>query len=850
MSNLTRKLSWLLTMAWRDSRNARGRLLLFAASIAMGVGSIVLIESFAENLQSAVNEQAKSLLGADLVFQNRRPFEESFEKTIAQLPAIGRAEETMFSSMGVFVKSGRTRLMQIRGISGGFPFYGDVEVSPAGAWERLKSGEPVAVVEETLLIQFGAAVGDKLKLGEQEFEVAGQLARVPGESASFGTFAPRVYIPNTQIPATNLLLPGSVSRNRVYLQLQPGSDPDALAKNLKTKLRRDRITVQTVTDRKEDLGEALANVRRYLHLATVSALLLGGLGVASAVQAHIRPRLKSAAILRCLGATRAEAFLIYVIQAIAIAVVGTALGVALGMALHSVLPGLLKDFVAAKINPEISIPAVLSAACIGFVFALLFALLPMLQTRLVPPLQAIRPPSGPWRKLDRAAIVVVLGIATAFFFLLARGADNWRNVGILSACVAGAFAFLLIASLVVRILARKMAAVGPYYLRQGVGNLFRPGNRTLLVMMVLGLGTQIVLTLRMSEDILLRDTLLGNPDEQPNLIFFDIQPDQVTEVKTLLAERKLPILQESPMVAMRLSQVKGRKVEELLKEKEEQKIPAWTLQRDYRSTYRDRLSETEEIVAGEWIAKLPENHSGSAPVSIEEGLAKDLRVTVGDELVFDVQGMEVPIRIASIRKVDWKRFQSNFFFVFPEGILEDAPQFRVVVTRAATVEDSAAAQTSMVTLYPNVSAYDLRLVIQTIRDIVDKGKGAIHFMAGITIFAGIVVLAGAAALGNEQRTADAAIFRALGATQDTVRKMHVCEDLVLGLGAGTVGAILASVTAWALATWIFEAPFSFSWQACVIAITIVTAITAAAGFLAALGSDRLPPLAVLRNRGL
>lgn len=840
------RLGWLCTMAWRDMRAGRLRLLLFACAIAVGVASIVLIDSFAENLSGLINQQAKSLLGADLVFQNRRPFDQTFEEKIRHVQTKGRAEEIVFTSMALFPKANRTRMVQVRGLTGDFPFYGKMEVTPEDARERLQKGGAVAIAEENLLAQFGAGVGDRIRIGEQEFEVIGKLARVPGESGTFATFAPRVFVPRSMIEATRLLQPGSIARHKIYLQLAESEDPDAIAKKLKPELEALRIGVETVSKRKEDLGDSLSNVRRYLHLATVGALLLGGLGVAAAVQAHIRPRIRSAAVLRCLGTTRLEAFLIYAFQAVFIALVGTAIGLTIGVAAHNSLPGLLRKFLTTEVVTHVSMSAVASAALIGFGFAFLFALLPMLQTRRVPPLQAIRPPAATRQKMDPVAAAIVLLIFGGFLFLLGRGAEGWKSVAVLGGSVISAFLLLYLGAALTRMIARRAASFGPYYLRQGTANLFRPGNRTLLVMIVLGLGTQVILTMRMTEGILLKDALLGDPEREPNLIFFDIQPDQVSGAEKVMQERGCSIVQESPMVTMRLAKLKGRPVGEILQDKKS-KIPAWTLQRDYRSSYRSNLSETEKIVAGEWTGSLPAGSSGVIPVSIEQTLAKDLGVQVGDELLFDVQGLEMPVRIGSIREVDWKKFQTNFFFVFPTGVLEEAPQFQVIVTSARTAEESAALQLAMVEKYPNISAFDLRIVIETIRAVVDKGRAAIQFMAAITILAGAIVLCGTTALGQEMREADAAIFRAIGASRQLIGRMHLAEDFVLGFSSALLGVILASATAWALAKWVFQSPFVYSWEASVVALICVSLITVVAGWVGSVLNTRRTPLDVLRN---
>ncbi len=272
-----------------------------------------------------------------------------------------------------------------------------------------------------------------------------------------------------------------------------------------------------------------------------------------------------------------------------------------------------------------------------------------------------------------------------------------------------------------------------------MANLYRPNNRTLLLTLSLGLGTFLLLTIYLTRDVLLTQFRSIDANNQPNIFLFDIQPDQTKAVADLVRQEQLPVIQEAPIVTMRLVEVKGRKASDILKDPH-QKIPEWELEREYRSTYRPDLSETEKITAGQWIGHVDYHPGDIVPVSVEQDIAKDLGLTIGDSLVFDVQGVPIKTRVASLREVDWKRFQTNFFIVFPTGVLENAPTFIVLVSRVPTPAASARLQNAVVAKFPNVSAIDLTSVIQTVDSILSKVALVIRIMSLFTVGTGLIVL--------------------------------------------------------------------------------------------------------------
>jgi putative ABC transport system permease protein len=835
--------AWTWRMAWRDSRASRRKLLLFSSSIIIGIAALVAISSFGQNLRATIDVQAKSLLGADLVVASRDPFTPEMESLFASIGG-EQAREVIFSSMAYFPKTAGTRLVQVRALGPGFPFYGQFETEPRAAATNFLAGS--ALVEETLLFQFESAAGDSVKIGNLTLPIAGALRKVPGENAVFSTIAPRVYIPLDKLDATQLVSEDSLARFKVFFKLPESADIDALVSRIRPRLEKLRLTVDTVEERKASLGRTLENLNRFLSLGALIALLLGAIGIASAIHVHVKQKTSSVAVLRCLGCSVAQTFSVYLAQAIALGLLGAIAGCGLGLAVQFMLPNVVADFLPFAVQLQIAWGPVLQAVAAGFAVCLIFGLLPLMSVRRVSPLAVLRSfyePASPWRDPGQW---LVLAAASAGLLLLARyQAGRWTLAFGFAGALAAAFLLLTILAQILRFVLRKIISPAwPFAWRQGMANLYRPQNRTLLLLLSLGLGVFLVLTLYRTNQILSGGLIPSDRASQPNAALFDIQPDQVEAVKEILGSKKLPLIADVPIVTMRLSSVKRVPVRTLLRDSE-RGIPRWVLRREYRSTYRDSLDSSETLVKGSWPAR--RTNQNFIPISIEQGIADDLQVGLNDELVFDLQGVMLTNRIVSIRKVDWRRVQPNFFIVFPSGVLEDAPGFHIITTRVESREQSADMQRTVVKALPNISIIDLTLVLDTIDTILSKVAFVIRFMAGFTVATGLIVLAASVLTGRYQRIQETILLRTLGASRQQVRRILLAEYLLLGGLSAFTGILLAEGGAWLLARYVFEAEFQFAVLPMIIALLAVTTITILTGLLANRGVLDSPPLEILRS---
>jgi len=837
--------NFILKMAWRDSRASRRRLVFVSLSVVLGIAALVGIASLGDNLQRTVEQQTKSLLGADLTVTAREEFAPAVLDALRHLGGEIATEVSLRSMVTFPTRGEQRRLVLVRALEGGFPFYGDLVTAPAGAMARLRTGR-FAVLEETILVQFGLQPGDEVKIGSATFTVAGALQKIPGESAAIAMFSPRVYLSPESLAATGIEGKQSFAMHRVHVKLPKTADPEAIARDLKEKFRSQRLQISTVEERKRDLGENLKDVYSFLSLVGFVALFLGAVGVASAMHVYIRQKIATVAVLRCLGASARASFSIYLVQGTLVGVLGAVLGAAAGIGVQVLLPLVLKDFLPFQVELFISWPAVLRGSVAGLVICVLFTLLPLLTVRRVSPLLAIRSSQGesttpdPWRRWIFAGI----GVAITGFAIWQAG--HWK-VG-LGFTIALALGFAILAGmawLVVWAAKRFLPRRLPYVWRQGLANLHRPNNRTLLLVLSLGLGAFLMLTLVLTRETLLAKIAGVGGAGRPNLIFFDVQDDQFVRLEQLAKQNGTPLVASAPMVTMRLTAWKGQPVEDLLKH-ETTGLPGWALRREYRSTYRGTLTVTEHVTAGIFVGHV---NPGAArvPVSVEEGLAKDLQLKLGDELTFDVQGVPIVTYVASLRQVEWQRMQPNFFVVFPEGVLEPAPKTYIAAVRAETTASSARLQQAVGRELPSVSAIDLSLVLKTFDGIFAKAAFAISFMAAFTVVTGVIVLVGAILTGRLQRLRETVLLRTLGATRRQLRQIQFVEYAVLGVLSALAGGALAVGANAALARFVFKAPVVFAPGVLAIAVAAAVAVTLITGLLTNRGITNHPPLEVLRQ---
>ncbi len=833
--------NWLLKMAWRHGKASLSRLFLFMASIILGIAAVVAIQLFSTNLKDNIQKQSKFLMGADFIIDSRKKPSEKVQKIIDSLGA--DASEVNFVSMAAFPKNEGTKLVKVRAMKGAFPFYGKLSTLPENAsasYQELGG----ALVDATLLLQYNIKPGDSIKLGKVTFPIIGALKSIPGSTAISSSVAPTVLIPFRYLEKTELLQLGSRTEYQYFFKA-PEMDLELLDKKIDPILDNENADLDTHTNTSRNLGRRYDNVGRFLNLVAFIALLLGCIGIASSVHIYIKEKLKNVAVLKCLGASRKQSFYIYLIQIVSIGAIGGIVGAAIGTSLQYAFPYILKEFLPFSVEISITWPPIVMGITLGIFMSVLFALLPLLGTWYVSPLEVLRGQEENQQKPKAAKLIV--GLTILFFIFLfsfwmlksvINGLVFTIGIFITFAIVAG------ISSLFIKLIKKFFPTSWGFTSRQSLLNLFRPNNQTMVLILAIGLGTFLISTLYFTKDILLSKTTLDNKKTDANIILMDVQSSQEQALVDNFKTQGIEIIDNIPIITMRMHSLKGKLANDIRKDTTV-RMRRWMLNREFRVTYRDKLAETEELVAGEFIGNT--NGEQPVPISISESIARDANLSIGDKVTFNIQGVLMDTKVSSIRKVDWGSMQVNFLILFPKGVLENAPQFNVITSYVPTEESSAALQRYLVKNFPNITILDLRQVFTIVEDILNKVSWIINFMAFFSIITGFIVLIGSVRNSKYQRIKESVLLRTLGAKSKQILHITALEYIYLGVLGSLTGILLSLIGSQFLATLLFKEPFTPSGIPFLVFLPSITILVVVIGLSNIKTVLQSPPLEVLRK---
>jgi putative ABC transport system permease protein len=834
------KFSWLFIMAWRDSRKNRARLFLFISSIVLGIAALVAVYSFKDNLQRDIDAQAKELTGADLVLDSRKGVSKAMQKMLDTL-GNERSQEKTFASMIYFQKGGGSRLVQMKALEGNYPYYGTIETIPLAAAKHFQSGRN-ALVDQTLMLQYNAKVGDSVKIGDLNFKILGTLTKAPGQTGIGSSIAPTVYIPLKLLDKTNLIKTGSRINNKFYFRYNDPSGIDAWVKKQDARFEKEGFEADTVESRKEQTGRSFKDVNRFLALSGFIALLLGCVGVGSAIHVYIQEKLSAIATLRCLGLKSRHAFLIYLIQVFFIGLIASILGAILGTGVQFLLPLVLKDFLPVEITMQVSWFAVGQGILLGLIISILFALPSLLSVRKISPLNAIR---VSFEKVGRTkdpltwlVYLLMAAFITGFTHLQMK---TWVQTLAFTLSIGIAFILLIVLSRLLMFLVRKLLPNSSSYLwRQGFANLYRPNNQTLMLTVSIGLSTAFICTLFFVQGILMSRVTLSSGANQPNMVMFDIQNTQKEGLDSLTKAFKLPLMNQVPVITMRIEEINGKKASADTNNRR-------AYRNEIRATYQDTLTAAEKITSGKWIGKIKPNET--VYISLDQRFAQQINVELNDKILFNVQGMMIPTVVGSLREVNWGRMQTNFRVVFPSGVLEEAPQFHVLMTRVPSGEVSARFQGEVVQKFPNVSVIDLDLVLKLLDELLSKIGFVIQFMAGFSMVTGWIVLISSVLTSKNQRIKESILLRTMGASRKQILAINAIEYFFLGAFAAAAGLILAIGGSWAMAKFTFDATFVPPLVPTLLLFGSIVLLVVITGVLSTRSILNQPPLKILRTEG-
>jgi len=836
---------WLLKMAWRDGKASGRKLFLFMASIVLGIAAVVSIQSFGENLKKNISLQSKSLMGADYKIDSNKPPNERITGIIDSLGG-ANSKEISFASMAAFPKTDAAKLVQIRGIEGGFPLYGNLETEPALAAKQYQE-LGAALVDATVMLQLGIQPGDSIKVGTTTLPIAGALKSVPGSAAIFSSIAPPVIIPHRFITETGLVQQGSRINYAYYFIAGPDMDMEQLDKTLGPVIDAQDADLDTHVSTSERLGRQYDNFGKFLNLVAFIALLLGCVGIASAINIYIKEKLRAVAVLKCIGATRRQTFLIYLIQIAAMGLLGGIIGTGFGLLLQELFPLFLQDLLPVDLEMSFSPQVILMGLLLGLFMSVLFALYPLMGTLYISPLQALRVQDEGSSKSGRAGLLVLLGIFLFVFIFSFWLLKDWRYSLAFVGGIIITFSILAgVAKLFMKAIKKYFPSSWGFPARQSLLNLFRPQNQTLTLVLAIGVGTFLISTLYFTKDVLLAQTSLETNSNSLNMILLDVQTEQKEAITKTITRNNLPVLDDIPIVTMRVQSLAGISVNTIRKDTASS-VNGWILDHEFRVTYRDSLIASEILDQGKWTTEVEK--SDLVPISISDNFSKDANVKVGDKISFNVQGVLLNTVVGSIRTVDWSRMQLNFSIVFPKGVLEDAPQFRVLTTNVPNEEASAALQTELVRKFPNVSIIDLRQVLSVIEGLLNKISWIINFMAFFSILTGIIVLLGAVRTSKYQRIKESVLLRTIGAKSIQILKILALEYMYLGVLGALSGILLSTISSQLLAWLVFDSPFIPSMFPFLVLFPGITLLVMIIGLANSISVIKSPPLEVLRKEG-
>ena len=829
IGSILRQVPLALRLALREMRGGLKGFYIFLACIALGTAAIAGVNSVSSAITQAIASQGQSLLAGDARFEFRNRL--ATPEELKHFQGLGDVSlSTGLRSMVRLPDGSDQTLVEAKGVDGAYPLYGALEAEPNKPAPDLfaRQGDTYgAVVAPLLLDRLGVAVGDEILLGTAKLTIVATLVREPDAvSEGFG-FAPRLMVSQEALQASGLVQTGSLVENSYRIRLaDPGMSFATLRAEANKAFPTAGWSIRTSDSAAPSLTANITRFSQFLTLVGLTALIVGGVGVANAVRAYLDSKRSVIATFKCLGAPASLVALVYLMQIALIASVGILIGLVAGALMPMVAMQFLGGVLPVPAEAALYPSSLLLAAVFGLLTALAFAVLPLGHAREVPAtalfreqgFDAGRLPSWPYVLGAAVFLAALAGLAifTAY--------DRYIAVVFLGA-IAFAFVVLRVVAMLITALASRSPRVNSPALRLAVGNIHRPGALTSSVVLSLGLGLALLVTLTLIDGNLRRD-LTGNlPERAPNFFFVDIQSNEVEGFRTVLAanmpEGKII---EVPMLRGRVMELNGVEVGKV-------KVPPegqWVLRGDRGITYAKRVPENSTLSAGEWW---PEDYSGEPLVSFSTEEGRELGLKLGDTVTVNVLGRNITARIANFRNVEWESLSINFVMVFSPNTFAGAPHawLATVIDPSATAAEEATTLKAITNAYPTVTSVRVKDALDVVNELVSQLATAIRAAAAVALIASILVLAGALAAGNRARVHDAVVLKTLGATRTTLIRAFSYEYMMLGLATAVFALFAGGVAAWFVVSRIMKLPSSFLPDVAVTTVVIALVLTVGMG---------------------
>ena len=843
-------MNFIFNLTAREIRSSWRRLLFFFLCIAIGVGSIVALRSLIQNLNRAVGGDTRELLTADLVVNSTTDFSPSdVEKIESVINASNIVEarneviETSAMARPVDAANAAFGFVELKGIEPPFPLVGNFQLSGGAPFDFKLLENRGAVVAPVLLEKLNVKIGDKIRIGEADFEIRQTFDREPGGGVGGFRLGSRVFVEKKAFDEAGITRTAGRIRRRILYRTS--DNPNQLVKDLRDALKGTTVTVQSYRETQENLNAQFERTENYLALTGLLILVLGGVGVWNVARVFVEQKRKTIAVLKCLGAGGKAVIAVYLAQILTLGLVGSLFGVFLAQVFLWFAQWRFADALPAAMSYVVHFSTAWQGIVLGVLISFLFSALPLLQVRQIKPNLLLRDEAGEkMRRLDwtkwtfaAASLAGLLGVAAWQAGSIKVGAIFLVGLGVTSTV-------LYAAAIVLTKLLRRIKNFGSFSVAQAVNSLYRPGNQTRIILLAVGLGAFVVLAVQSLQANLIREYDFTRNQTLPSFFFIDVQKSQIDKLKSIVETATQEAIQIVPTIRARIALVNGEPFDFSSAEVRERQ---GQIGREFAVTYRPNLDSNETVVSGEWWSEA--NKTDETEVSVEEGIAKSLQVSTGDWITFDISGRKIPARVASIRKIDLRNTRTAFIFVFRPGALEKAPQtFAATVLKRMPATERARLQRNIIDEFPNVQIFDVAEIVVAVEKLVNNFVLAISFVGSFVILSGMLILIGSIALTKSQRIYENAILKTLGAKRQTLAAILFAEYGLLGLLAGIIGAGFASVLSFVASKYLFEIEWSFDFTLTILGVLITAALVTIVGAVASFDVLFRKPLAILRSQ--
>lgn len=829
-----------LTYAWRDLRSGLQGFWIFLTCLALGTAAIAIVGSLGAAIDRGLMEQGQPLLGGDvevaLIHREATPAELAFLTSkgsvskVASLRAMARGNDM-------------TALVEIKAVDAPYPLYGTIDLSPQGAIAPAIADDSVAV-DPILLERLDLKLGDKVRIGDKDFTLKATIAKEPDRISDGLALGPRVMMSEASLQATGLVQPGSLITWKYRVRMKDGASP-AEVREVVREAQEDHADAGW---RVRNRGSAAPGVDQYIDrlsyfmtLVGLTALIIGGAGIANAASAFINRRTEAIATLKCLGAPQRTITGIYLTEILLVALLAIAIGLAIGAVAPAMAKATIGDLIPLPLTAGVEPRPLALAAVFGLLVTIAFTMWPLARTRHVPASALFRhhvQVAAGWPGWG-AIITIAAALAIMAGLVYASFADA-RITTIYLGGLAGSFVVLLGLAAAIVHLTRRLPRPRSAIWRYALSNVHRPGSAAVSVILALGLGLTLFVTLALTDRTISTELTSGIPDRAPSFFFLDVRNDEKQAFLDLVAkEPGVTQVDTAPMLRGRITTLKGVAADKVKASPD----AAWALRGDRGLTYASDLPKGSTLTEGQWW---PADYDGPPLVSFVDEVAKGLDLKIGDDVTVNVLGRDVTAKIASLRKVNWRSLDINFLMIFTPGTLAKAPHQNIVTVEMSGGDEGKLLNT-VSRAFPTVTAIRVKDVVATVTDLLTQMLVAIRGANALTLVTGILVLAGALSAGLAGRLYDAVVLKTYGATRLQLIQAFIIEYAILGLASAVFGIIVGALGSWFLSFWILEMPWAFSWSTALLTALIAMVLAIAAGLLVTWRALTAKPAPILRD---